>query len=178
MIKELLEKRIGDYLRTTKDILGIYEDNLIRAIRLFTKTDKDIQITSVYLYQYNPNFIVNVYKIHVIIGDRIQNPDGSITIVDKDNINTVSTNDLTLILPIKTIEELSSVEIFKQIEYIDNYIKKNGVSKYNNLLATGISSFDSNTDDTDIIDITLEGLDELQLFQYNLYMEDKERRLH
>src|ERR1700757_1014172 len=103
MIKELLEKRIGDYLLTTQKLMGIYEEKLIRAMRFFTKTDRDVQITAVHLYPTNPNFIINVCKVLLEIGDSIKLTNDKILVVTESNINDIPTNEMNIILPLKIL---------------------------------------------------------------------------
>lgn len=187
MIKELLDKRVNDYLQTTKDILYRYEENLIRAIRFFTKTDKDIQITSLYLYPTNPNFIVNVCKVYVTIGDKIKNHDGEIITVDESNINTVPTNDMSIILPIKVLEDGNAIQMYDQLVYMENFVKNQGRERFERVLQSGIASFDDLLDEnneelleqlTDPVDIILKSLDEIQVVQYNLFLKENDRTLH
>lgn len=187
MLKELLDKRTNDYLEMTKQIVEHYQDNLIRAIRFFTKTDKDIRITSVYLYPTNPSFIVNVCKVYMSVGDSIRTPNGDIVIVTEENINKLVTNDLQIVLPSKVLEKCNALQMYEQIVAIDNFVKSYGMEKLAKLIASGITGLDDLMEEkyeilldqiTDPTNDIVEKLDDLQKVQYNIFLNDTDRKIH
>jgi hypothetical protein len=187
MIKELIEKRIKDHMQNTKDILGVYEEKLIRALRFFMKMDRDIQITSVYLFPKNPHFVVNICKIMLSIGDKVKLEDDKYLIVTAENQQQLPTNELQVILPTKLLEEGTAVDIHAQINIIDEFVGKHGLEVFKKVVASGIIHLDDILKEENeylleeitnpIIDI-LKSLDDLQRIQYHIFLDDKDRRIH
>lgn len=186
--KELFEKRLNDFYETTEAILSRYQDELIRAIRLFTKTGRDIIIESIHPYAANRNFIVHNVRIELHVGDKIRDVDGNAIVITEENKDTVVTNDMNLLVPVKLLDDNpSAVKIYENLKTIDSFISEHGEEKFYKTLASGITSFDDILDEkhealleelTDPTDTILKQLDELQQVQYNLFIKDTNRKVH
>jgi archaellum component FlaF (FlaF/FlaG flagellin family) len=187
MIKELLEKRYTDNIQNTKNILAVYEENLARALGFWLKANRDIRITSVYLSPKNPHFVVNICHILLSIGDKLKLEDGTYLHVTEQNRHQLPTNELTVVLPTKVLEEGSAIQIYEQIKIIEEFVGKHGKDMLNKVIASGITHLNDLLKEeneylleeiTNPISNILETLDELQQVQYHIFMEDENRRIH
>jgi hypothetical protein len=179
MIRELLTQRLHDYEETTKMIIGLYGQKLIKALRFYTKTDRNININSVDFCPLNHNFVLSTFSTDLIIGDKIKLPDNTVVEIDDTNLNRYTSDQMKLILSINALENLDAFQLHELLKRIDKFIKQYGANSYQNGLESGIIDFDDLLTNpsyikildsvTDPLNSIIENMDDLQKFQFYIF---------
>lgn len=185
MLRDLLQKRNDEYKLITDQILALYQNKLIKALRFYMKTDKNIHITYLDFYYNNNNFIKLKFNSEFTVGDRIIATDGKTYNITTENISNFISEQLDLYLPLKVIETSNPVQICEKIIYYDNFIKNHGAEKFVLCINSGIEDFDDLTSKpqyaklleslTDPIRDIVNNFDDLQKTQYMLFCKSKKK---
>jgi len=188
MLKELLEKRTSEYESTTKEILELFQVNLVKALRHYSKTDKDIRLSEIQYYPNNKNFVVIDFVATFTIGDVIKTSDGTTYTVTEENIDSFQVEPIKIVLSIKAVETMNAIELCDYINKIDAFIKEYGIQSYHKYLASGIEELENITYKTDAVkdlDVTdnpisaiIDEFDDLQKFQYMIFSKNIPRVLN
>jgi hypothetical protein len=183
MIRKLLEKREDDYESITDQILSLYNEKLVKALRFYMKTDRLIKIDSVEFYAKNHNFIVSFFSTPLRIGDKIKAL-GEYHIIDADNISTYTAESMKIVLPIKTLVDCNAIQIHKKLLFFDDFIKNIGSEVFLKCLNSGIVDLDDLVD-IKTLDTTIESeesimekFDDLQKVQFMVFSNDQNRMLN
>jgi hypothetical protein len=187
MIRELLEKRISDYESTTSQILELFGDKLLKALRYYTKTEKEIHIATVRLYKNNRNFIISEVVMKLAIGDKITTNTNETHIVTAENIHMFESESLKILLPASVLEKCGPSEIHQKLKEMDDFIKAHGMDKLHKCIGSGILDLDEllNPENetlldqlTDPIETIIDGFDDLQKAQYMLFSSSMSKVVH
>lgn len=182
MLKELLNKRFFEYESSTKKILELYSEKMIKALRLYSKTDKDIDLVNIDFYSTNQNFLTIHLTIALEVGDSLRAVDNEIITITEENHNKFKKDVIQLILPISVVEEGTSLEIYESIKEIDNFLAKYGVQSFQKCLNAGIHNIKDLTYKDEYIELLdeltnpivdiIKTFDDLQKVQYMLFSKD------
>lgn len=188
MLKELLEKRTSEYELATKEILELFQEKLVKALRLYMKTEKDIRLSEIEYYKPNSNFVELAFSTVLVVGDRIKLPDGTLHLMTQENIHAFQSNQIAIILPVKVIDEADGHGLCKYIRDTDEFVNQYGLESYHKYLATGIEQLGEITYESDVaqtldqasnpIEAILEEFDELQKLQYMVFSKGMQKVLN
>jgi len=182
MIRDLLEKRDSEYKSTTKEILALYGDKLVKALRFYMKTERTIRIESIGFYSKNKNFIQLKFTTELLVGDKILASDGKRYELTEQNIKNFVSEQMDLYLPIKLVDVGTPVQIYDKIKFFDDFVKKYGPEKFSLCINSGIEDFTDLVEKeqhqhllerlTDPTQDILAKLDNLQKVQFMLFSKD------
>ena len=169
--------------------MGLYEVKLIKALRFYMKTERDIRIHSVQFHPANKNFVITHFSTALAVGDNVI-IDGNIGVITEENIKDFVSDKMKLVMPITALEKQDEYELFQLLNKIDAFVKQFGPMVYLNCLEAGVKDFDdiltnpiythlldSITDPTEMI---LNELDDLQKLQFEVFSKEaaQNRILH
>lgn len=182
MLKELLDKRFFEYESCTKKILELYSEKMIKALRLYSKTEKEIKLIDIDFYSTNKNFLTIKLTISMKVGDKLKTNSGEIIIVTEDMLKKTDVDEIQLIIPMAVVENESHMEIYESIKEVDNFLAKYGVSSFQKCLDAGIHSLKDLTYKDEYIELLdeltnpivdiINEFDDLQKVQYMLFSKD------
>jgi len=180
-IQELLNERELEYKSFTKKLLELCEEKVIKALRYYTKSDRNISIKSIDFYPKNKKIVVFQVISEFVIGDKIIASDGKQYVIDEDNIKKFTSEIINIVVPIDILDNGSHLEIYEKLKSFDYFIRKFGVEKFNSCLDAGITDFDELVNDaneeildkiTDPIEAIVEKLNDVQKLEYMLYSKN------
>ena len=186
-IRELLEKRTSEYDKLTEDVLGLYEAQLLKALKFYMKTERVIHIDDVSLYASNRNFVINYVKTRFEIGDHVQTSNGDKHIITENNVDMFKSDTLKILLPIKLLEQADAFKIYEKLKEIDSFVEKYGSEKYQKCVDSGIHDLDDLLNEgneelldelTDPIEGIIASLDDVQKVNYMLFSKNMSKVIH
>jgi hypothetical protein len=186
-IRELLEKRTSEYDQLTQDILGLYEAQLLKALKFYMKTERTIHIHDVSLYASNKNFVINHVRTQFQIGDHIQTSNGDKHVITEDNMHDFKAETLKILLPVSLLEKADAFKIYEKLKEIDAFVEQYGPEKYQKCVDSGIRDLDDLLDEsneslldelTDPIESIIASLDDVQKVNYMVFCNNMSKVIH
>lgn len=180
-IRSILKKRNEDFIISNKNIVELYGDKIIKALRFYTKTERDIQLRQIDFHGANSNFIIIIYVIPFNVGDVITSSNGKKITITDEIIKIVKEEKMHVILPVEFIEDASSIDIFEKIKFYDEFIIQHGLEQFNKCIESGMKDItDVLTEHDDLLEeLTdpslkyIEKMDNIQKIEYNYYLKNK-----
>jgi hypothetical protein len=188
MIRELLDKRTNEFDMLTNEIIGLFEDKLLKALRLFMKVDKHVKIESVAFYPNNRNFLSIAALPELKIGETISLPNGKSQLLTSDNIRSFVSLPMKLVVPLKLIEEGTPIEIYDKLKYLEEFIKEYSLDAFYTCLDSGVTDIHQLMYDRECfklldsqkepIEDIIKDFDDLQKVQYMVFSMDRSEISH
>lgn len=181
-IRSILKKRNEDYLIANKNIVELCGEKIVKALRFFTKTEKDIVLKSINFHSTNSNFVIIVYSIPFDIGDIIQLSSGKTIEITEEIMKTVQEELMNMIIPVNMLDDATALELYEKMKYYDEFVSKHGIDHFNKCVESGMpeiidmnsEKYEKTLDEiTDPINSFIEKMDKIQKLEYTHYSKNK-----
>jgi hypothetical protein len=138
-IEMLISKRDYDTATFTKKILGLFSENLTKAIQLFTKSDREVTWHRVERFPAVEGYILVAGEMEIREGDMLLTNRGEV-LITPDN-KAQYTNNIKYVLNSKILQNESVETIYKHIKFVDSLGKSSiGEAEIIQILRSGATT--------------------------------------